>query len=689
MTAMVSQDRRPDGPRLSWGKGLVARLTARRPLPHLARWVAAVAIASILLVSRETSSGAGAGGVVDLPPLEDLVFVTEDQIYPDPGCDAISVFSIKSPTPLFQGPTDTSPHRLGGTSDLSTVLAVDHGFDVHLYGVFRHRDGQHGWRAEPDIEGPWFSAWSGIAFLADDDAFLVGVVERDPPEQGSTLHYWVSKYRVSDFQPGKLGPELGRYPIHTYTPEILVSPDGRQAHILTEDAQVHTIDAATMTSMAEPIQLQPIGTSLFPPEAFYGYLIQTDATMTADGRYLITNRFDQPEINVADLTTRQAWTVHTGNTYNGGVAINRGWINAGLLAIHAVDEVVVYRFDPPADLRELSRLAVPRPRHAMNSGISGPAPSIAWSGSGSHLIAAQEDGPTEFLVVQVEDDGRRLSSEFPVAVCQPDVDPPNYIWNLPNDIFTANGLITPPAPTPTTAPSHTPSPTATPTATATASPTPTATRRPGKLYLPLLLKEECVPGRTSVDVALVIDASTSMLEPTHRGRTKLAAAVDALRLFLLQLRLPRDQAAIVEFNSGVRLLQPLTGRRTNLNTALDRIEVRRQTRIDLGIERAHQELMSSRRLRGNEPVMIVLTDGLANPVGPAKAVENALSAKRDDIVIFTIGLGSELDMWALEEMATKPAYFYRAPTAEDLADIYAAIAVEIPCPAEAFWGRRR
>jgi|GEM_PF-5489404 hypothetical protein len=42
----------------------------------------------------------------------------------------------------------------------------------------------------------------------------------------------------------------------------------------------------------------------------------------------------------------------------------------------------------------------------------------------------------------------------------------------------------------------------------------------------------------------------------------------------------------------------------------------------------------------------------------------------------------------LREMAPKPEYFYRAPDGEDLLAIYAEIADEIPCPAEAFWGGR-
>ena len=59
--------------------------------------------------------------------------------------------------------------------------------------------------------------------------------------------------------------------------------------------------------------------------------------------------------------------------------------------------------------------------------------------------------------------------------------------------------------------------------------------------------------------------------------------------------------------------------------------------------------------------------------------------------------GGQLDLWRhgldlleprSEAMASKQSYFYRAPDAEDLAAIYAAIAIEIPCPVEAFWGKR-
>ena len=87
-------------------------------------------------------------------------------------------------------------------------------------------------------------------------------------------------------------------------------------------------------------------------------------------------------------------------------------------------------------------------------------------------------------------------------------------------------------------------------------------------------------------------------------------------------------------------------------------------------------------------MLVLLTDGKSNPRPASEAVARADEAKRSGIVIFTIGLGSDLDDAALAAIASQPAFYYRAPTAEQLGGIYRQIAVAIPCPAEAFWGRR-
>ena len=262
----------------------------------------------------------------------------------------------------------------------------------------------------------------------------------------------------------------------------------------------------------------------------------------------------------------------------------------------------------------------------------------------------------------------------------------------PTDPPTATATASPTAtatPSPTASPSPrastTPSPSASPAPTRTAS----ATARPSALFLPLLLRESCEPGSQRVDVVLVMDASTSMLAPAGAGGSKLAAAQAAAGAFLAELRLGQgDQAALVAFNSAARTLQGLTGDRAALEAALGRLEVAQQTRIDLGIEAATGELAGERAKPGNAPVMIVLTDGRSNPVGPEVAEARAQAAKDAGTAVFTIGLGEDLDRESLARMASSPDQFHHAPTADELADIYRGIAQALPCPADAFWGRR-
>ncbi len=240
--------------------------------------------------------------------------------------------------------------------------------------------------------------------------------------------------------------------------------------------------------------------------------------------------------------------------------------------------------------------------------------------------------------------------------------------------------------TPTRTPTATPSPTppATPTATATATPTatPTPTPKPRPAYLPLALHEPpCAVEAPRIDVVLVIDASSSMLELTRAGRAKIDAARAAARLFLDQLDLPTDQAAIVAFNASAALAQPLTGDRAALHEALDGIQTAQFTRIDLGIRAAQAELTSPRRRPGHRPAMVVLTDGRNNPEPVASAVAAAAAAKAAGMRVFTIGLGDDIEADALAEMASAPDDFFVAPDGEDLAAIYRAIAGAVkPCP---------
>ena len=140
-----------------------------------------------------------------------------------------------------------------------------------------------------------------------------------------------------------------------------------------------------------------------------------------------------------------------------------------------------------------------------------------------------------------------------------------------------------------------------------------------------------------------------MMEPTSAGRTKLDAAVEAAHIFLDQLYLEAgDQAAVVIFNYDAWLLTPLTGRRRDLDLALSGLQWAPQTRIERGIEVARQELASVSHRVSNVPVMIVLTDGRANPGPPELAIREADEANlpadcRESAVYCQAILGPEID----------------------------------------------
>ncbi len=246
-----------------------------------------------------------------------------------------------------------------------------------------------------------------------------------------------------------------------------------------------------------------------------------------------------------------------------------------------------------------------------------------------------------------------------------------------------------PTDTPTEPPTSSTTPSLTPTPTATATATQTATSMPAALYLPLLLHEKCIPEIRRVDVVLAIDASSSMDEPAPAGGTKLAAALAAARGFLGELRFDRgDQAAIIAFNAEARLVMPLSSDRAALDAALTGIQTAQQTCIVCAVDAGWAELSSGRHVPDHAAVLVLLTDGRSNPRPASEAVARAAAAKAAGVVVFTIGLGADVEAEALAATASRPGWYYPAPDAGALVEIYRAIAVALPCPAGVFWGGR-
>jgi Mg-chelatase subunit ChlD len=263
--------------------------------------------------------------------------------------------------------------------------------------------------------------------------------------------------------------------------------------------------------------------------------------------------------------------------------------------------------------------------------------------------------------------------------------------------------------TDTATPTSTPTSTVTPSPTATATATATPTRKPRPVYLPITLNESCAERQVHTDVALVIDASTSMRRLTHDGRPKLDAVQDAARAFLTLMDfVPAggfDQVAVTAFNSRAWIAQPLGADAAALRSAIDHLPdgVSRGTRLDLAVEIGIQALDSPARRPENTPVVVLLTDGQPDgvPLGPGGTQEEtilaaAARARTAGLRVYTIGvgqpdaadIGDRINAELLRAVASEPGMYFQTVDAAELAVIYADIAYIFGCSGTAFWGRR-
>ena len=189
-----------------------------------------------------------------------------------------------------------------------------------------------------------------------------------------------------------------------------------------------------------------------------------------------------------------------------------------------------------------------------------------------------------------------------------------------------------------------------------------------------------------LDVVIVLDASTSMLEQVSPSRRKIDLAVDGVQTFLAGLRLgSADRASLVVFNDHARVLVPLTGDRAALLDGLENIEVRQFTRLDLGLETAADELR--RGASGTLKAVVGLSDGWVNPVPPAAAVEASRTVKADGAALYMIAFGNDADEQLLMAIAD-PGRYVKAGDPTSITSVYRDLTRRVPCPPEAYWGRR-
>lgn len=189
-------------------------------------------------------------------------------------------------------------------------------------------------------------------------------------------------------------------------------------------------------------------------------------------------------------------------------------------------------------------------------------------------------------------------------------------------------------------------------------------------------------------VAIVVDTSGSMSASSNpddlTSPTRLDVAKQAAKLFV-SLMSTGDQTAIVRFDTGASIVQPMTDNAADLEAAIDSLDLAGATNIGDAISEGVRAVGAQPGKRA----IVLLTDGddTVDTIlgGPDVWMNNnssvrwkALSQAIDnELIVYTVGLGNGLSETGIADLETIAAEtggsFFPAPTVSALLDAFGNI----------------
>ena len=196
-------------------------------------------------------------------------------------------------------------------------------------------------------------------------------------------------------------------------------------------------------------------------------------------------------------------------------------------------------------------------------------------------------------------------------------------------------------------------------------------------------KLEKIGCQMDINVMMVLDVSGSM---GYNTPTRLSQAKIAANSFLDNLR-SSDQSGLVSFSWTAALNKKLSNDHASTKSAVNGLIASGATNIGDAIDKANKELISTVNPLTTAKIQIILTDGRANqpngngfeenPLDLALALDKSLEAAENGIMIFTVGLGPDINANMLRNIAQNTGgKYYFAPTSNDLTEIFNQIASE-------------
>lgn len=170
-------------------------------------------------------------------------------------------------------------------------------------------------------------------------------------------------------------------------------------------------------------------------------------------------------------------------------------------------------------------------------------------------------------------------------------------------------------------------------------------------------------------IGFAVDCSGSMSsnDPTYLRNTVSNLIIDKME--------EKDSGFVVLFESYVNLTQGMTTDKNLLKNAINRSYNGGGTALRLSVERSIAQFDEA-SIENNRNIIMILSDGYDNEGGPDISTLVNM-ANRKKIKIYSIGLGSDVDINLLTQIAEQTGgKFYHATTATDLEDIYKQIGGE-------------
>jgi len=147
----------------------------------------------------------------------------------------------------------------------------------------------------------------------------------------------------------------------------------------------------------------------------------------------------------------------------------------------------------------------------------------------------------------------------------------------------------------------------------------------------------------------------------------------------------RDRVGVVTFATNAQMVMPLTPNTADVASAISRLDIPEaeetgSTNSGAAMPLLFSEFASDRHNQDARKVVVLLTDGLTNDPEPDPegfALAEVLKLKNDDINVFTIGLGEDINDVFLRQMATTPEQYFRTLSPQQVDQIYRDITAAI------------